>query len=52
VFKRQYKKRLTFYKKNNYKINESDNINYFKDIWKNPQSSSKKKSKCLIKILE
>ena len=49
VFKRQYKKRFAFYRKNNYKIMESDSVNYFKDIWKNKQSSTSEKiSKCLI----
>jgi metal-responsive CopG/Arc/MetJ family transcriptional regulator len=51
VFKRQYKKRLTFYRKNNYTITESDSVNYFKDLWKTKQShASQKISKCLIPI--
>lgn len=50
VFKRQYKKRVTFYRKNNYKIITSDSVNYFKDIWKNTDKPSKKGVKCLIDI--
>mgnify|MGYP006414538759 CR=1 FL=1 len=52
VFKRQYKKRLAFYRKNNYTITESDSVNYFKDIWKTKQShtTSQKVSKCLISV--
>jgi superfamily II DNA or RNA helicase len=33
VFQRQWKKRLKFYQKNNYKIIESDNVNYMKGKW-------------------
>jgi len=51
LFVRQWKKRATFYRKNNYSIKESDSINYFKNIWK--EKNSKKiveHKKCLIKI--
>lgn len=47
VFKRQYKKRVAFYRKNNYLIMESDSVNYFKDKW---EQTKTKTSKCLINI--
>lgn len=45
IFQNQYKKRQTFYRKNNYKIIETSNINYNQDTstWKtifNPKNSS------------
>ena len=50
VFKRQYKKRATFYRKNNYKIIESDSLNYFKDIWSKTSANKKSSDGCLINI--
>lgn len=59
VFQRQWKKRFTFYKKNKYKVIQSDNFKYMKDEWEDVQYSSKKKKKtvkegsinnCLIKL--
>ena len=53
IFKNQYKKRKSFYKKNDYQILESDNKNYFTNNWNSSTSSSKKKTKknqCLINI--
>lgn len=59
VFQRQWKKRFTFYKKNKYKVIQSDNFKYMKDDWEDVQYSSKKKkktvkegsiNKCLIKL--
>ncbi len=55
VFQRQYKKRLAFYRKNNYTIMHSDNKKYFNNEWmdtssKSKQKNEKSKSKCLISI--
>lgn len=59
VFQRQWKKRFTFYKKNKYKVIQTDNFGYMKDEWEDvPYSSRKKKktvkegsiNKCLIKL--
>ena len=54
IFKNQFKKRKTFYNKNNYKIIHSNNKNYFNNIW-TEESTKKKTSKinknsCLLKI--
>lgn len=54
IFKRQWKKRLTFYKKNNYTIKTTDNLNYNNNNYnlikfKNKNNSNKIK-KCLIKL--
>ena len=58
VFQRQWKKRLKFYQKNNYKIIESDNINYMKGKWndiiKKKRGRKKKDSlearRCMVSI--
>lgn len=59
VFQRQWKKRFTFYKKNKYKVIQTDNFKYMKGEWEDvPYSSRKKKktvkegsiNKCLIKL--
>ena len=59
VFQRQWKKRFTFYKKNKYKVIQTDNFGYMKDEWEDVQYSSKRKkktvkegsiNKCLIKL--
>lgn len=56
LFENQQKKRLTFYRKNNYTIKETNNIKYIKgewdDITRRRQSSSKKEtlSRCLVDI--
>ena len=57
VFKRQWKKRCTYYKKNKYKIITTTNSGYDTNSWKvlNEKtkvetSSNLKKGKCLIKI--
>lgn len=57
IFKRQWKKRLTFYKKNNYTIKISDNLNYNNDNYnlikyntKTDKNKSSKKNKCLISL--
>ena len=59
VFQRQWKKRFTFYKKNKYKVIQTDNFKYMNDEWEDvPYSSKKKKktvkegsiNKCLIKL--
>ena len=57
IFTRQWKKRLTFYKKNNYTIKTTDNLNYNNDNYnliknnsKKNKSNSPKISKCLINI--
>ena len=45
VFRRQYSKRKTFYRKNKYTVMESDNTRYFKDEWDEvkPKKRGKKK---------
>ena len=48
VFKRQYKKRLAYYKKNKYTVRVSDNTRYFTDTWDAP--SVTKSTKCMISI--
>ena len=59
VFQRQWKKRYTFYKKNKYKVIQTDNFKYMKDEWEDVQYSSRKKkktakdvsiSKCMIQL--
>jgi superfamily II DNA or RNA helicase len=50
MFRRQYKKRLSFYRSNNYTILESDNYRYVNDAWNDISKSRKKESKCLIRI--
>ena len=57
IFKNQYKKRKSFYKKNNYQIFETNNKKYFNNDYtlankKNSKSNSKSvvKSKCLLSI--
>jgi len=57
IFKNQYKKRKSFYKKNNYQILETNNKKYFNNDYtlinkKNTKSNSKPvvKSKCLLSI--
>lgn len=59
VFQRQWKKRMTFYKKNKYKVIQTDNFGYIKDEWEDvPYSSKRKKktvkegsiNKCLINL--
>ena len=45
VFRRQYSKRKTFYRKNKYTVMESDNTRYFKDEWDEVKSRSKGKKK-------
>ncbi len=45
VFQRQWKKRFTFYKKNKYKVIQTDNFGYMKDKWEDVQYSSKRKKK-------
>ena len=45
VFRRQYSKRKTFYRKNKYTVIESDNTRYFKDEWDEVKSRSKGKKK-------
>ena len=57
IFKNQYKKRKSFYKKNNYQILETNNKKYFNNDYtlinkKNTKSNSKQvvKSKCLLSI--
>ena len=45
VFQRQWKKRFTFYKKNKYKVIQTDNFGYMKDEWEDVQYSSKRKKK-------
>ena len=45
VFRRQYSKRKTFYRKNNYTIIESDNVRYFKDDWDEAKSKKRGKKK-------
>ena len=45
VFQRQWKKRFTFYKKNKYKIIQTDNFGYMKDKWEDIQYSSRRKKK-------
>lgn len=48
IFKNQYKKRKSFYKKNDYQILESNDKDYFKNIWNNPEKKKSKNKKCLI----
>tara|TARA_Y100000389_G_scaffold188065_3_gene210147 strand:+ start:9970 stop:11400 length:1431 start_codon:yes stop_codon:yes gene_type:complete len=49
IFKRQWKKRVSFYKKKKYKIISTTNTNYYNNIWENFLEKSKKKTnKCLI----
>ena len=59
VFQRQWKKRYTFYKKNKYKVIQTDNFKYMNDEWEDVQYSSRKKkktakdvsiSKCMIQL--
>ena len=57
IFKRQWKKRLTFYKKNDYTIKTTDNLNYNNDNYnlikynnKKHKHTSPKINKCLINI--
>jgi superfamily II DNA or RNA helicase len=54
VFRRQWKKRLAFYKKNNYSVKTTDNLNYSKDNYNLIKFKSKKtiknNKKCLIKL--
>lgn len=56
VFENQQKKRLTFYRKNNYIIRETDSIRYMKGKWdditrKRPASGKKQAvSRCLVEI--
>jgi len=64
MFKRQSLKRISFYKKYNYKIIKTDSDKYFKDIWteykykkksngsnnSNCEKKQKKIQKCLIKM--
>jgi len=45
VFQRQYKKRLAFYRKNNYTIMHSDNKKYFNNEWMDTSSKSKQKNR-------
>ena len=45
VFQRQWKKRFTFYKKNKYKVIQTDNFGYMKDEWEDVQYSSRRKKK-------
>jgi len=63
LFKNQFKKRLTFYRKNKYNILETNSENYDKNIWKNISKTrrtnksnninkfiDKEPRKCLVKI--
>lgn len=45
VFQRQWKKRFTFYKKNKYKVIQTDNFKYMKGEWEDVPYSSKRKKK-------
>ena len=45
VFRRQYSKRKTFYRKNKYTVMESDNTRYFKDEWDEVKSKKRGKKK-------
>ena len=49
VFQKQWKKRLSFYNKNKYKIITTDNIKYFSNDWKD-YIKNKKQKKCIINI--
>lgn len=54
VFQKQWKKRLSFYNKNKYKIITTNNTNYFLNVWNDHNKEKKerkyKKKKCIIDI--
>jgi superfamily II DNA or RNA helicase len=50
IFENQWKKRLSFYKKNNYKIITTTNTNYKLNIWEE-YKIKKKNKKCMINIV-
>ena len=50
VFQKQWKKRLSFYNKNKYKIITSNNTEYFSNIWKEYIKKNKNKNKCIIEL--
>jgi superfamily II DNA or RNA helicase len=42
VFQKQWKKRLSFYNKNKYKIITTNNTNYFLNVWKDYNKEKKR----------
>ena len=48
VFKNQWKKRKTFYRKNNYTLKETNSKDYLNNIWKTKED--KKVKKCLFDV--
>lgn len=50
LFKRQFKKRATFYKKNNYTVLTTDSSKYLKDEWEEMKKRGKKTSKNVVEL--
>ena len=50
IFKNQWKKRLAYYKKQNYKIILSNQIDYIENKWKLMEKKPNYKKKCLLKV--
>lgn len=50
IFKNQWKKRLTYYKKQNYKIILSNQNDYIENKWKLMEKKPNYKKKCLLKV--
>lgn len=48
IFNNQSKKRIAYYKKNNYIITKTNNIDYFKNKWENIENKKKRVMKCNV----